>query len=134
VFVLAFSVISQNFDNAAFSYASMSASFNHQLKFSFKCSQTPDALLDLRQPGFGNAVGCAARLVRVILQAHKRADGLDLEAKFTGMADKGQPSQVGRLKKAAVIVHPKGRRQQPDLLIITDCRHFHATLPGSLTN
>ena len=132
--VQAFVVIGQDFDHAAFVDAAMAAAFRHALQFHLQRLQAGDALLHFGQAGLGDGIGRRTGLAGIVLQVEQGPDRLDLEAEFPRMADESQPPDIGCLVEAPVAVGARRRRQQADLLIVTDGRHLDAAALGRLAD
>jgi len=73
----------------------VAASVHHQFQIDLQSGQTADALLDLREAGFGDHVGGRARLAGIILQGEQGADRLDFKSQLPRMADEHQTAQIG---------------------------------------
>ena len=88
-------MIGQDFNNPALGDTAMFAALNHQFQLLFKCDQAADALLHFLKPGFGYVVSGTARLIRIVLQSDKRPNCVNFKAKLSGVANKGESSNVG---------------------------------------
>lgn len=112
----------------------MPAAFGHALQFRLQGLQAGNALLHLGETGPGDGIGHRAGLAGIVLQIEQGTDRLDLEAEFARMADESEPAHIGRLVETPIAVRARRRRQQADLLVVTDGRHLDAAALGGFAD
>lgn len=68
------------------------------------------------------------------LSARSSRNGLNLEAELTGVANEVETRNLGRAVAALLPVRSGRLRQEPDLLVVADCRHFHLCAAGEFAD
>ena len=120
------SLWTERLDDSALTYDAMAATGEHALKLGF---QRPERLYPpahLYQAFRCNGVDTGAGTIWSILKVQKLTDRLDPKAEFASMADEPKTTDIVIAEKTAIALRAISSLKQPNLFVVTDCRHLHA--------
>ena len=115
-------MVAENLNHAAIGNHATGALDQHPLQFDRQLCHPRDARLDRGKPRRGDGGG--ARLIWLVRQAEKVADGIDQKARFTRMPNEGQPLMGLSAVKSLISRTAFSLRQEADLVILADRGHL----------
>ena len=127
-------VIGQDFDDPAVGDLAAPAPLDHPRQLSAQGTQPDHAALDLVELTPGDLVGTCARLLGMVGQVQQLTYRFQRKPQLASMADESEPLQQLLVVEPLVALAAWRYRQQPNLLVVTDGRHFGARQPGQMAD